>query len=477
MKKHYLRKTAIACALATTWAAITTLAVAQEESFALEEVIVTARKREESLQDIAVSVTAITEQLTRSSVRNLQDIQDFVPNVTIDKTPGTQGASISIRGISFQETDKSLDAPIGVILDGVYLGVTAGQLLNNFDIERVEVLRGPQGTLFGKNTIGGAVNVIRSAPTKELGGELRIAAGDWDKQEVNGLINLPLTDKGGVKLYASSLQHDGYIKNNIIGDDIGAMDYKQYGATLAFDVTDNFDLSLTMERIDDDSEMGGAWANFNTPAEFACLTTLGIEIPGIPNSSAPIGTGCKDFDDESDKDHSSQNGRNTGEVTNDYANLTMNWMLGDWRLTSITGYLNREDSSRVEYDASRTEFLYVETATEYEQTSQEFRINGNLTESINITGGLYYWDSEYKQFQESFDMWYFFGFNESMGFGPGDISQDLNGEGTNTAYSAFASVDWTLTDRLLLTSVAAIPGKRKPLRGRAVITFSYPPAI
>jgi iron complex outermembrane receptor protein len=467
MKKHYLRKTAIACGLATTWAAVPMLAVAQEESFALEEVIVTARKREESLQDVAVSVTAITEQLTRSSVRNLQDIQDFVPNVTIDKTPGTQGASIAIRGISFQETDKSLDAPIGVILDGVYLGVTAGQLLNNFDIERVEVLRGPQGTLFGKNTIGGAVNVIRSAPTKELGGELRIAAGDWDKQEVNGLINLPLTDKGGVKLYASSLQHDGYIKNNIIGDDIGAVDYKQYGATVAFDVTDNFDLSLTMERIDDDSEMGGAWANFNKTSDFACFTTLGLGIPGIPDSTAPFGTGCKDFDDESDKDHSSQNGRNTGEVTNDYANLTMNWMLGDWRLTSITGYLNREDSSRVEYDASRTEFLYVETATDYEQTSQEFRINGNVGENINVTGGLYYWDSEYKQFQESFDMWYFFGFNEAMGFGPGDISQDLNGEGSNTAYSAFASVDWTLTDRLLLNLGGRYTWEEKTFSGQS----------
>ncbi|MGI9294522.1 MAG: TonB-dependent receptor plug domain-containing protein, partial [Pseudomonadales bacterium] len=145
MKNGYLVKTVLGCSVATALSAAPMIAVAQEERVALEEVIVTARKREESLQDVAVSVTALSDQLQQSTVRNLSNTQEFVPNLLIDTTPGNQGAAISIRGISFQETDKSLDPPNGVILDGVYLGTTAGALLNNFDIERIEVLRGPQG--------------------------------------------------------------------------------------------------------------------------------------------------------------------------------------------------------------------------------------------------------------------------------------------------------------------------------------------
>jgi iron complex outermembrane receptor protein len=473
MKKHYLRKTAIACSLATTWAVVPTLAVAQDESFALEEVIVTARKREESLQDVAVSVTALTEQLNRSSVQSLQDIQSYVPNVTIELIPGNNGASISIRGISFQETDKSLDPPAGVVLDGVYLGVAAGQLLNNFDLERVEVLRGPQGTLFGKNTIAGAVNVIRTAPTKEWGVKAKVGAGDWDKQEISAIINTPLTERGGIKLYANSVEHDGYIENNIIGDDMGSVDYQQVGATVAFDITDNFDLSFTAERIEDDSDVG-AWANFNTTSVLACLSTLGIA--GIPVADAPPGSGCMDFDDESGEDNSSQNAANSSSVTNDFYNLTMNWMLGDWQLTSITGYVDRDEEFSLEYDASRVPFLTVLANQQYSQTSQEFRINGNINDNINLTAGLYYWDSDWEQFQESYDMWYFFGigFGPEGGLNPGDVSQTLTGKGDNQAYSAFASIDWALSEKWVLNLGGRYTYEEKSFTGQSG-SFIYQP--
>jgi iron complex outermembrane recepter protein len=451
MSKKLLRKTAIACAVSTVWASSPGLAIADEEVLALEEIVVTARKRAEFIQDVPVAVTALGEQLQRSTVRNLQDTQNYVPNVIIDRTPGNQGAAISIRGISFQEVDKSLDPPNGIILDGVYMGITAGAVLNNFDIDRIEILRGPQGTLFGKNTIGGAINVIRSAPTREWGAKVKITAGDWNKQEYQGVLNMPLTENGGLKLYGSSMEHDGYIENNIIGDDIGGVDFQQVGGTMAFNLTDDLDVSLTVERTNDDSE-GGSWANFNTMSDFTCITTLGLGIPGIPESNSPFGSGCADLDENSDEDHSSVNERNWADTTTDYANLTANWLVGDWALTSITGYVDRDEATRLEYDASANEFLYVIAGSEYSQFSQEFRINGNLTENINLTAGVYYWESEYWQTQDSFDMWYFFGFNESMhpDFGPGDISQNLTGEGDNTAYAIFANMDWSITENLIL---------------------------
>ncbi len=476
MRKVNLSKTVLSCALASLWAAGQPLAVAQEEQFALEEIIVTARKREESLQDVPVAVTALSEELNRSTMRNLSNSQEFVPNLLIDTTPGNQGAAISIRGISFQETDKSLDPPNGVILDGVYLGSSAGALLNNFDIERIEVLRGPQGTLFGKNTIGGAINVIRSAPTKEWGAKLRLAAGEFGKEEIQGLINMPLTENGGLKVYAAKLESDGYIENDLINKDMGGTDYQQIGATLAFDITENLDMSLTVERVDDDSDLG-AWANFNRFADFTCLTSIGgLPEAGIPAADTFFGSGCMELDPYSDEDHSSQNAPNTPDNTYDYANLTLNWMLGDWQLTSITGYMDREEELRLEYDASHNEFLTVLSENTYEQFSQELRINGNLTDDINLTAGVYYWDSEWDQYQESYDMWYYFGFNESyppeflppgITLGPGEVSQDLAGKGDNEAWAVFASVDWALSERLLLNLGGRYTWEEKTFTGQS----------
>jgi len=469
MKNGYLVKNVLACCVAAAGFGTPLASVAQRESLALEEVVVTARKRSEDLQDVPVSVTALTSQLNLATVRDLADTQAFVPNLLIDTTPGNQGASISIRGISFQETDKSLDPPNGVILDGVYLGITAGAMLNNFDIERIEVLRGPQGTLFGKNTIGGAINVIRTAPTKELGGKVRVAAGDFGQQEVQGLVNVPLTENGGVKVFGSKIESDGYIDNDLINEELGGTDYEHLGATVAFDITEDFDIALTYEHIADNTDVG-AWANFNKFSDFACLTSIGgVPEAGIPAADTAFGSGCQELDPYSDEDHSSVNAPNTANNDVDNVNLTMNWKLGDWQTTAITGYLERDEDIRLEYDASNNEFLYVLSQNNYDQFSQEIRVNGDLTDDINLTTGLYYWDSSYKQFQESFDMWYYFGFNETMNpaFVPGAISQDLKGEGDNEAYAVFATVDWALTERLKLDLGGRLTWEEKTFTGQS----------
>ncbi|MEH6589858.1 MAG: TonB-dependent receptor [Halioglobus sp.] len=426
-------------------ALFSTSALAQNDgAMTLEEIVVTARKREEPLQQVPVAVTAISEQLNRSTVRNLQDTQAFAPNIIIDKvSAGAGSAAISIRGISYQEIEKSWDAPVGVVVDGVFMGNNAGQLMDNFDIDRIEVLRGPQGTLFGKNTNGGAISIIHSAPTKELGGKLRLAGGNWDKRDIQGLLNLPLGEKGGLKLYASKLQHDGYIKNTTYGDDQGSQDYLNYGATIAFDVTDNFYVSFNAERTDDDSEIG-AWANFNkydedgTPELFvtgdlACLI------------SEPLLDGCRKFDTGSDEDHSSTNGPNWSDVISDFYNLTMAWDVGNWTLTSITGYVDREESNRLEYDANSYEVVEVINDNTWEQFSQELRGNAQLG-SVNLTVGAYYWESEYNQNLNSFDMWYHFGY----GGEPGEIAAYLGSNGDNTSYAGFVNADWAITDQWIL---------------------------
>ena len=201
LQKKAMVPAALALAIAAV-APVSTQAADGTPRLVLEEVIVTARKRAESMQLIPVAVTAITAaELRQSSIRNLQDIQGFVPNLLIDRVPGLQsGAAIAIRGVSYQEIDKSLDPGIGVLLDGVYLGTNSGQILENFDIERIEVLRGPQGTLFGKNTIGGALNIVRTAPTKEFGGKVQGTLAEYGRQDIRALLNLPMGNKRRLKV-------------------------------------------------------------------------------------------------------------------------------------------------------------------------------------------------------------------------------------------------------------------------------------
>ena len=224
-------------AIIMNFSVFTVEAVSQEaevNSLAIEEIIVTARKKEESIQDVPMAVTAITEQLRESSVRRIEDIQAFAPNLFINRTPGIgSGAAITIRGVASLESDKSYEPSIGVVMDGMFLGTSSGVLLDNFDIERIEVLRGPQGTLFGKNTTGGILNIIRTPVSlNEMGADLSVTIGDFGRQDIKAVLQLPIIeDTLGVKLFAASIQHDGHVYNTYSNKPAGGDDKMNFGFT------------------------------------------------------------------------------------------------------------------------------------------------------------------------------------------------------------------------------------------------------
>ena len=187
-------------------AAISLPTLAADGADVIEEVIVTARKKDESIQDVPGAVSAITGQLKEQSVRRIGDIQAFAPNLFINRTPGTaSGAAITSRGVASLESDKSFDPAIGVVMDGMFLGTSSGVLLDNFDIERIEVLRGPQGTLFGKNTKDGILNIIRTPVSmSDFGADLSFTDGQYGRQDVKAVVQLPLVeDKLGLKLFGA----------------------------------------------------------------------------------------------------------------------------------------------------------------------------------------------------------------------------------------------------------------------------------
>ncbi len=385
-------------------------ASAAERSAIIEEVIVTAQKREEAAQDVPLPITALSQELQQASIRSLTDLNGFAPNVNIARDPSRAGgSSITIRGISPTRTDdNSFDSPIAVMIDGIYLGTLAGQVLENFDLERVEVLRGPQGTLFGKNTVGGVINVIRSRPTGELGARLNLTVGEWGQQEFRGVFNTPvIEDKLAAKFFYTNLQGDGYIENEFAGGDMPEKDYQNYGLTLLANPTDSFEALFTIEKFEDDSQGGANLTNFNLapgvvppptdPREqdlsngfLSCTLFASMAIPNW-NSDVP----CRTSLDEPSK--ISTDLKNPSELDTDAYTLTMSWDVSEaLRLVSVTGYRDMVENRQLDFDGSSGDFITIERRNDFDQFSQELRVEG-AWDNFTVVAGGYYWDSEFTQ--------------------------------------------------------------------------------
>ena len=143
------------------------------------------------------------------------------------------------------------------MMDGVFLGTSSGVLMQNFDVQRIEVLRGPQGTLFGKNTTGGLINIIRGDVTMEWGGDFIVTLDENGREDVKGVVNVPLIeDKLGVKLFGAQVKSDGFVYNTTLNEDVGGDDVQNYGFAAKWQATDQFDIKLHYEKTKDESDQG-----------------------------------------------------------------------------------------------------------------------------------------------------------------------------------------------------------------------------
>jgi len=196
--------------------------VVNAQAGVLEEITVTARKREENLQDVALSVSAMSgSEIERTFARDIKDLAFISPNLIIDDTSQGPGgnAAIYIRGIGVADVEKNFEPAVGVTIDGLFIGANSGAILRSIDLAAVEVLRGPQGTLFGRNTIGGTINVERSRPTGEFGGKVRAGYGDYDTYWLDAILNFGVTENLAVKLsVAKNDQQEGYFTNTNTGE-------------------------------------------------------------------------------------------------------------------------------------------------------------------------------------------------------------------------------------------------------------------
>ena len=226
-------------------------ALAQEASMALEEVVVTARKRAESIQDVPVAVTALSAgQIERGIINSVVDLKKLAPNVELIAQPFAGAAlSASIRGVGLDDLEKTFEPTVGVSIDGVFLASTAGANVDLFDIESVEVLRGPQGTLFGRNTVGGVININRTKPTKEFGIKLQATFDEFNRQDFQAMVNIPIGERGGIKIAGRNLQSDAFTDNITRGENPDNRDLQNATVSVLYDFTDNFSAQFTLSLI------------------------------------------------------------------------------------------------------------------------------------------------------------------------------------------------------------------------------------
>ncbi|MFN3856337.1 MAG: TonB-dependent receptor [Caulobacter sp.] len=398
----------------------------------VEEIVVTAQKREENLQDVPAAVSAFGErQLEAQAVTNLTDLSAKAPNVVLAPVGAYPYASaFYIRGLGFADVESTFEPSVGVEMNGVYLARNSGALQDFFDIGSVEMLRGPQGTLYGRNTIGGVVSVRTKTPTPgdPLSAEVRGTVGDRGRFEARGAVNVPLGDIAALRVSGLYKTYDGYFRNVTRGVDEGDNEVFSGRATLVVKPNDVFDLTLVG---DFDTERGSG-ASFRNAA-----------LPGQVYYNFGPDTGSPVFP-AADR-QKAKNVYNVYGNTPTFAKidtwglaLTMNWDLGFGVLTSVTGYREFDDRVQSDYDASPVNFFYAYRDQSHKQFSQEIRLSGEAG-PVKYVGGVYY-------LNQSYDIT-----NTQGGliYGGAEVPQIASQE--NTAWALFGQLDWSVTDRLSLT--------------------------
>ena len=419
----------LARSYAMTIAAIAAVTGAQdtfaqrEISGQIEEVVVTAQHREQNLQDVPIAVTALDESaIEKIFARDLTDVTGKTPNLVLTPILGNGTAAISIRGMQLNDVEKSFDPAVAVYQDGVYLQTTTGALLNLWDAERIEVLRGPQGTLFGRNTIGGLIHVIRNKPTGELGGKFALTVAEDSQEDIKGTINLPEFANISTKFTYMNLSGGGYFENKVRGESEGETDMTMWSASALWQPTDNFSLHVTYDDINDDTPTRPVTC-LTEPQEFLGPFSPRTECPSFADTDAHRFT-YTTFDQKASMDLES--------VT-----VTADWQISDaHKATLIYGMRDMEEMALQEFDAVSAPLFWTNRPQFEEQQSIEVRLESDFNRFRTTVGALM-WDSEYNLWQNT----YF--------FGPLFASPWTKQETENTA--VFGQVDWDLTDSLTLT--------------------------
>lgn len=343
----------------------------------IEEVIVTAQKRAENIRDVPISVSALDgETLKANNVANMNDLSLYTPNVKFQVTPNS--TFINIRGLGTGE-NRGFEQSVGLVIDGVYYGRGDFMLGGTLDMARIEVLRGPQGTLFGKNTIAGALNVSTGQPENEFHGDVDAMTGAFNHQRYRAAITGPITDTLAWRFAYQDETRDGYIYNTAVDEFHADLKNQMGRGKLLWQPSENFSATLGMD-INEVAQRGD-----------------GYQISHVFGDHQSVYDSADDqAESDGDNFQNSMDDERSGGTRDMQANtLNISWDIGDFNITSITGLATMDVRQDVDADFSAHRFLFLGYVDEYRQFSQELRFT-SAPGDIEYVAGLYYFSSDFK---------------------------------------------------------------------------------
>ncbi len=377
-------------------------AFAESTSPLIEEIVVTAEKREENLQDVPVSVSAFTgDTIEKLGLRQSVDITAQTPNFSVGYPNGDGGIpALFIRGVGLNDFGVLNQGPVATYADQTYIASNAAQIFQLLDVDRVEVLRGPQGTLYGRNANGGAVNFISRKPTTEWEGWGRASYGSWESTKFEGAIGGPISDVIGVRASLLKIDSDGWLENQVTGNDQNGADDLAWRVLLEANPNDSTNLLVNLHggksesdstqyqhlgTLDPESELDPEFDQC-TPAQIAALQC--VDVAGYSEYAPYFGLPAVPGYDDGNYDYEPKNDTDFWGVS-----LTATFDVGEFEITSITSFDDIDDSRPEETDASPNPLIHGLLAVDQQTFSQEIRIAQDR-DSWSWLAGAYYMKDE-----------------------------------------------------------------------------------
>lgn len=401
----------------------------------LEEVLVTATKRTESLQDVAISVAVVSgDELAKRNKTQIAEISRIVPGFTFSSGSSDADRNIIVRGVGTQSFSRSVEQSVGTVVDNVASSSLAGSLLDFSDVARVEVLRGPQGMLFGKNASAGLLNITTNAPTDEFVTGFGARYGDENLLNLNAYVSGPLVEGkllGRISGYSNT--QDAILENRYPGgDDLNDRDEWGTRVKLKWLVSDDLDVQLNYTHAERNHTCCTGGLRLVEPGSVADL------------EGGPVGNNVDEILD---------NDTSKGDTEQDIYSLELNYSMGDYLLTSISAYTEDDVYGSARADLyTRTALPLNQSSSKYEQFTQELRVTSPADRTLNYVAGLYYFDQDIdRSFERVIDL-YGIGFAAEPDSGALSVLNDHTN--TSESFAVFGQLTWNISNTARLSAGA-----------------------
>ncbi len=379
---------ALALSVAANPVSVRAQAVTGEGGAKLEEIVVTAQMREENIQEVPIAISAFdSASLDELGINDIRDLQLFVPGLTVVSENSPVQTSINLRGVGTPGDNWALESSVGLYVDGVYRSRQSSALNNLVDIQRVEVLKGPQGTLFGKNTTSGAIQYITVAPDlNDYGGYSEVSAGNLAYLNANGAINIPVVEgKAAARISGGISTRDGYVRNIVTGEDQNDLNRFALRGQFLLAPSEALSVRIIADYQQMDEKCCSQSVVLNSPRDLYMRDTLGATIV---------------LQDRFDDDISAADVINRALIEESGLSAEVNWRLDAVTLTSITAYRKFDSENFFDGDSTDLFTLNNNWFASQDTFTQEFRVTGSVGKRFKYIGGAYYFDQELDARQE-----------------------------------------------------------------------------